>query len=378
MSYLTEILDSAQEGTFYNKPRFSIPLGQWREVLLFPGSARPREQTYDRVLQIGTLSEGSLWKSNPRAREYQCGSHHRRNQIESPWVWPQLEHLRKNLCHGADEHRGSGQESHCQSHRSIEGVDLRRNQIENERENSVKLRGLSLDQSQAVLNCLPDKPDCELLWKRKRWPRPLHSLSDLRYSSKNHSITVKSHQNTCLKDQEFFPKHQNSAEEIRQEHLNGRPSAEEQLWSGRSPCWVLKIMGEGRKLLLWRRKEEASPPFFRNHRRNRREVRQIQLDGRVQRCRHLPDHPLHSDAEVPGQGRQKPLQILPAQPEPDRHQNLQNLLLAIEAVWRVEGELPLALQLLQYPRKNNRGSWSINPVEIETGDQEAPDRQDHV
>lgn len=56
----------------------------------------------------------------------------------------------------------------------------------------------------------------------------------------------------------------------------------------------------------------------------------------MQRRRHLPHHPMHPHPQISRQGRQEPLQILPTQSQPNRHQDLPYVLLALKAILIVE------------------------------------------
>lgn len=75
----------------------------------------------------------------------------------------------------------------------------------------------------------------------------------------------------------------------------------------------------------------------------------------MQRRRYLPHNSLHPHPKILRQRRQESLQIFPAKPPSNRHQNLQTVLLTWEAVWVVEEVGQLALLLLQHLIEINCG-----------------------
>lgn len=112
-------------------------------------------------------------------------------------------------------------------------------------------------------------------------------------------------------------------------------------------------MVERGELLLRHIEETSFTAFFWYYLGYFIKVLEIQINGVMQRRRHLPDNPLHLNPEIPGQGRQEPMQVLPAQPEPNRHQDFPDLLLVIETILGMEETFVRPLPLLQHPGEDN-------------------------
>ncbi len=197
--------------------------------------------------------------------------------------------------------------------------DFGLNKVENEGENTHHLLRLPHFQGQIVRNHQSDQPNRQLRRQGQGWPRPQHPARNRGTPQENHQGPEQSHQDFGGKNQRFLYRFENSLQEIRQEHWDGRPPTKKQLWPGGVPDGVWEELVEGSQLFLRQLKAASPAALLRHNRIDVREIRAIQINGVMFRRGYLPDNPLHPHFKISGQGRQKPLQIFPADAAPNRH-----------------------------------------------------------